>query len=147
MWFLYHWLCLVSPDPKILCFTLEKHSDNIQPCHSPFLILNQSIVPSPVLTVASGPANRFLRRQVGYSGIPISLRIFHSLLWSTQRLLHIQQNRNRWFSATALLFPWSSEYWQFDLMFFSLWNPACTYGSSWFTYAEAQLEGFWAYSC
>ena len=28
--------------------------------------------------------HRFLRRQVKWSGIPISLRIFHSLLWSTQ---------------------------------------------------------------
>ena len=27
---------------------------------------------------------RFLRRQVRWSGIPISLRIFYSLLWSTQ---------------------------------------------------------------
>ena len=27
---------------------------------------------------------RFLRRQVRWSGIPISLRTFHSLLWSTQ---------------------------------------------------------------
>ena len=27
---------------------------------------------------------RFLKRQVRWSGIPISLRIFHSLLWSTQ---------------------------------------------------------------
>ena len=29
-------------------------------------------------------AYRFLRRQVRWSGIPISFRIFHSLLWSTQ---------------------------------------------------------------
>ena len=29
------------------------------------------------------PAYRFLKRQVRWSGIPISLRIFHSLLWST----------------------------------------------------------------
>ena len=28
--------------------------------------------------------HRFLRRQVSWSGIPISFRIFHSLLWSTQ---------------------------------------------------------------
>ena len=35
-------------------------------------------------TVASWPAYRFLRRQVRWSNIPISLRIFHSLLWSTQ---------------------------------------------------------------
>ena len=38
----------------------------------------------PVLTVASWPAYRYLRRQVRWSGIPISLVIFHSLLWSTQ---------------------------------------------------------------
>ena len=30
------------------------------------------------------PAYKFLRRQVRWSGIPISLRIFHSLLWFTQ---------------------------------------------------------------
>ena len=45
---------------------------------------NQSIVPCPVLTVASQPAYRFLRRQVRWSGIPISWRIFHSLLWPTK---------------------------------------------------------------
>ena len=40
------------------------------------MIWNQSVVPCPVLTVASWPAYRFLRRQVRLSGIPISLRIF-----------------------------------------------------------------------
>ena len=38
-------------------------------------VLNQSIVPCPVLTVASCPAYRFLRRQVRWSGIPISKNI------------------------------------------------------------------------
>ena len=42
----------------------------------PFRILNQSIVPCTVLTVDSCPAYRFLRRQVRWSGISISLRIF-----------------------------------------------------------------------
>ena len=42
----------------------------------PFPILNQSIVPCTVLTVDSCPAYRFLRRQVRWSGISISLRIF-----------------------------------------------------------------------
>ena len=37
----------------------------------------------PFLTVASWPAYRFLRRQVRWSGIPISWRIVHSVLWST----------------------------------------------------------------
>ena len=50
------------------------------PWRTPFPIWNQSVVPCPVLTVASWPAYRFLRRQVRWSGIPISLRIFHSLL-------------------------------------------------------------------
>ena len=40
---------------------------NIQPWHTPFPIWNQSVVPCPVLTVASWPAYRFLKRQVWYS--------------------------------------------------------------------------------
>ena len=63
---------------------LNKQGDNIQPCRTPFPIWNQSIVPRPVLSVASWPAYRFRRRQIRWSGIPTSLRIFHSLLWSTQ---------------------------------------------------------------
>ena len=49
-------------------------------CHS----TKSSHPPCPVLTVASWPAYRFLKRQVRRSGILISFRIFHSLLWSTQ---------------------------------------------------------------
>ena len=52
---------------------LNKQDDNIQPCCTPFLILNQPFVPCPVLTVASWSAYRFLRSQVRWSGIPISL--------------------------------------------------------------------------
>ena len=63
---------------------LNKQSDNIQPWRTPFPIWNQPIVPCLVLTIASWPTYRFLWRQVRWSGIPISLRIFHSLLWSTQ---------------------------------------------------------------
>ena len=65
-------------------YKLNKQGDNIQPWH-PFPIWNRSVVPCPVLTVASWPAHRFLKRQVRWSGIPISFRIFHSLLWSTQK--------------------------------------------------------------
>ena len=63
---------------------LNKQGDNIHPWHTPFLIWNQSIVPCPVLTVGPWSAYRFLRRHFRWSGIPISFRIFHSLLWSTQ---------------------------------------------------------------
>ena len=61
-------------------YKLNKQGDNIQP----FLIWNQSVVPCPVLTIASWSAYRLFRRQVRWSGIPISVRIFHSFLWSTQ---------------------------------------------------------------
>ena len=56
---------------------LNKWGDNIQPWHTPFPILNQSVVPCMVLTVASWPEYQFLRRQVRWSAIPISLRIIY----------------------------------------------------------------------
>ena len=65
-------------------YKLNMQGDNIQPWCTPFPIWNQSVVPCSVLTVAAWPTYRFLRRQVRWSGIPISWRIFHSLLWSTQ---------------------------------------------------------------
>ena len=65
-------------------YKINKQGDNIQPWWTPFPIWNQSVVPCPVLLVASWPVYRFLKRQVRWSGIPISFRIFHSLLWSTQ---------------------------------------------------------------
>ena len=65
-------------------YKLNKQGDNIEPWRIPFPIWNKSIVPCPVLTVASWPTYRFLKRQVRWSGIPIFFRIFHSLLWYTQ---------------------------------------------------------------
>ena len=72
---------LITFRPK---FTYLIHTNNIQPWQTSFPIWNQSVVPCPVLTVASWPAYTFLKKQVRWSGIPISFRIFHSLLWSTQ---------------------------------------------------------------
>ena len=56
-------------------YKLNKQGDNIQPWHTPFPIWNQSVVPCLVLTVASWPAYRFLKRQIRWSSIPISFRI------------------------------------------------------------------------
>ena len=42
-------------------YKLNKQGDNIQPWRTPFPIWNQSVVPCPVLTVASWPPHRFLR--------------------------------------------------------------------------------------
>ena len=62
---------------------LNKQGDNIQLWRIPFLIWNQSVVPSPDLTVASWPAYRFLRRQVRWYGIPISWRTFQFVVIHT----------------------------------------------------------------
>ena len=47
-----------SPAFLMMCsaYKLNKQGDNIQLWHTPFLIWNQSVVPCPVLTVASWPA-------------------------------------------------------------------------------------------
>ena len=64
-------------------YKLNKQGDNIQPWHSPFPIWNQSIVPCPVLTVASWPAYRFLRRKVSWCSIPISKNFPQFLVFHT----------------------------------------------------------------
>ena len=57
-----------SSSPEFLmmysAYMLNKWGDSIQPWHVPFSIWNQSVVPCPVLTVASSPLDRFLKRQV-----------------------------------------------------------------------------------
>ena len=50
---------------------LNRQGDSRQPCCTPFLILNQSVVPYRIPTVAFWLTFRFLRRQVRWSGIPI----------------------------------------------------------------------------
>ena len=67
-------------------YKLNKHGDNIQPRCTPFPIWNQSVVPWPVLTVASWPAYRFLRRQVRWSGIPISKNFTQFIVIHSQKL-------------------------------------------------------------
>ena len=64
-------------------YKLNKQGDNIQPWHIPFPTWNQAVVPCPVLTIASWPAYRFLRRQVRWSGPPISVRIFQFVVIHT----------------------------------------------------------------
>ena len=62
---------------------LNKQGDNIQPWRTPFPIWNQSVLPCPVLIIASWPAYRFLKRQVRWSGISISRRIFQFVVIHT----------------------------------------------------------------
>ena len=80
--------CASSSPALLMMYSAQKLNtqvNNIQPWCTHFPIWNQSVVPCPVpCPVASWAAYRFLKRQVRWSGIPISWRVFHSLLWSTQ---------------------------------------------------------------
>ena len=82
-------------------YQFNEGNDNTQPWLTPFPVWNKCVVPCPGLTVASWPAYRFLTRKVRWSGIPISWRILHRLLWPhSQRLWCSQLGRGRCFSGT-----------------------------------------------
>ena len=67
-------------------YKLNKQGDHIPLCFTHFPIWNQSVVPCPVLTIASWPAYGFLWRQIRWSGVPISLRIFQFVVIHTDRM-------------------------------------------------------------
>ena len=111
--------------------------DNIWPWCTSFPISNQSIVPFSVLTIASSPAYRFLRRHLRCSGIPISLGIFHILPWYTQSKAFFIVNEvavdNFWnYLALSMIQQIFTIWYLLPLPFL---NPACTTGGSWFTYS------------
>ena len=64
----------------LMMYSAYKFNKHRHTWRTSFPVWNQSVV----VTVAYWPADRFIKRQVRWSGISISLRIFHSLLWSTQ---------------------------------------------------------------
>ena len=85
-------------------YKLNKQGDNIQPWCTPFPIWNQLNVPWLVLTVASWPAYRFLRRQVRWSGILVSLKYLHLIYMYLLFSFYGEQA-----SATILAKEWASE--------------------------------------
>ena len=102
-------------------YKLNKQDDNIQPCCTPFPILNQPVLPCKVLTVAIWPAYRFLKRQVKQSGTPIPLRIIQFVVIHTVKGF-TQGSRSRHFTGIHLLSLWSNECWQFDFWFLCLFE-------------------------
>ena len=119
-----------------LVYKLNKQGDNIQPWHTPFPIWNQSVISCLVLTAFSWPAYRFFRKQVRWSGIPMSLRISHSLLWSSQSKVLAMSIKQKW------MFFWNSLAFLMNQQMLAIWslvplpflNPAWTPGNSRFIY-------------
>ena len=130
----------VSSSPEFCmiysAYKLNKQGDNTQPLHTPFPVWNQLVVPCLVLTVASWPTCRFLRKQVRWSAI-LSLEELCIVCCDThsQKLWHSQQSRSRCFFWISLAFSMTQQMlaiWSlFSLPFLS---PAWTSGSSQFTY-------------
>ena len=85
-------------------------------------------------SVASWPVYRFLRRQVRWSGIPISFRIFHSLLWSTQSEALMQSMKQMFFWNSFVFYMIQQMLAVWSLVPLSFLNPTCTSGSSQFMY-------------
>ena len=90
-------------------YKLNKQHDNIQPWCTPFPILRQSIVPCPVLTSASWLAYKFCRRQVRWSGIPISIRIFPLVVIHTVKGFTIVNEADVFFLEFSCFFSDSTD--------------------------------------
>ena len=129
-------LCFIQPAFCMMysAYKLNKQGDNTQPRHTLLPIRNQSVVPCPVLTVASWPAYRFLKSQVQWSCIPVSWRIFQFVMIHTVKGFGIVNKPEIDVFWNSLAFPMIQQMlaiWSlFPLPFL---NPDRTSGSSWFT--------------
>ena len=87
-------------------FKLNKQGNNIQPLRTPFPVWNQSVVPCPVLAVASWPAYRFLKRSqvVWYSHLFQNSLVLHVVLRSMIYFKLIFVKALRYMSGLFFLF-------------------------------------------
>ena len=84
-------LVIFSPPMSCENMTYSAYKLNRQATINSLLVLLPQVGNSQFFHVQfcfiSWPTYRYLRRQVRWSSIPISLRFFHSLLWSTQSMV------------------------------------------------------------
>ena len=85
---------------------------------------------------SSRPAYRFLKRQIRWSGIPTSFRIFHSSLWPTQSKALASSIKQKcmffWNSLAFSMIQWMLAIW--SLVPLPFLNSPWTSESSQFTY-------------
>ena len=116
-------------------YMLIKQGGNIHHWRTPFPILNQFIVPCPVLTVVSWPAYILLRRQVRWSGIPISLRMVRVCCDPhSQRFGIVNEAEVDVFLELSCFFYHPMDVGNSISHAFAFLNPAWASGSSCFTY-------------
>ena len=97
----------------------QSSEHNIQPWCTPFPIWNQSVVPCPVLTVASWPAYRFLKMQVRWSRVGLWRRLSAKELM----LLNCGVGEDSWESLGLQGDP-TSPFWRRSALGF-LWKEWC----------------------
>ena len=99
-------------------------------CHTSYPILSQFVNPCPVLNVASCPAYRFLRRQVRWSGIPSSWRIFPQfvVIYTVKGLVESMKQMIFWKSLAFSMIQQILTIWSLVPLLYLNW--ACISGSS-----------------
>ena len=97
-------------------YELNRQGDNIQPWHTPFPILNQSIVQCSVLTVDFDLHSGFSGDRSGDLVSP-SLEEFSRVCCDphSQSLYHSQLRKTRYISGIPFLFLWSNKCWLFNI--------------------------------
>ena len=130
--------CTSSSPAFLMMYTaykLNKQGYNIQPWHAPFPIWNQSVVPCLVISVASWPAYRFLKRQVRWSDIPISLRTFQFVvIYAVKSFGIINKAEVNVFLEFFCFFYDPMDVGNLISGSSAFLNPAWTSGSLWFMY-------------
>ena len=97
----------------------DNQGDNIQPWHTPFPTWNKSVVPCPVLTVASWPITDFSRGRSGGLVFPC-LEEFFTVCCDPHKGFGIVSKAEVDVFLEFLLHWWSNRCWQFDLWFLCL---------------------------
>ena len=108
--------CILQFSMMYSAYKLNKQGNNIQPRCTLFPNWKQSVLPCPVLTVVPWPAYRFLKRQVRWSGIPISWRIFQFVVSHTVKVYHVVN------TAEVNVFFWNSLAFSMIQQMLAMWS-------------------------
>ena len=89
-WFLLNDLSSLAFHMRYSAYKLNKQGDNIQPCHTPFQVLNESVVPCKVLTCflthkqVSQEAGKMVWYSHLFKNFPVCYDLHSQRLWCSQ---------------------------------------------------------------